>query len=196
MPLSETDIKLNPYKKSLNTDIIKSFELRHSSRDLDYDSVIDTDIISTVLWAGHGINRPDGKRTTPLANGKQCMDLYVISDNAVHLYLAESHSLKYIKSGSFKKKIGKQGHTENSPILIIITSDLSKLPFIYKKEEKIKYSYANSGFIGQNIYLAANSLGLETCYAVYIDFENITEILELDSKTIPLNVMTLAYPKK
>src|SRR5512136_1038844 len=49
---------------------------RQSSRQFSPEP-LPVEVLSNMLWAAFGVNRPDGKRTAPTANNKQAMDIYV-----------------------------------------------------------------------------------------------------------------------
>ncbi|MGZ6237997.1 MAG: nitroreductase family protein, partial [Syntrophales bacterium] len=64
---------------------------RSSSREFNSEALPEN-VLSNMLWAAAGINRPDsGKRTAPTAMNKQEIDVYVATSNGIYLYEAKSH---------------------------------------------------------------------------------------------------------
>ncbi len=56
-------------------------------------------MLSDLLWAAFGINRPDGKRTAPSAFNAQSVDIYLAMKEGVFLYGAKGHFLKPVLDG-------------------------------------------------------------------------------------------------
>ncbi len=77
-----------------------------------------------------------------------------------------------------------------------MTAKLNKFPFYVGKEERVNLAHATAGCIGENIYLAANALGLGTRLVGTINAKVINEGLSLANDEIPLYIMPLGYPKK
>ncbi len=195
--LTTADIKLPEFKKNVNTDLIYALYKRKSIRKFSETKKINLEDLSTVLWAANGINRKkNGGHTAPLAYDKEYMHIYVFSDTSVHLYQPKEHKLKFIKSGEFKGEVAHPGFVEEAQYVLVFIADISELPFYVGWNTKKLTGFANSGCLGQNVYLIANALNLATCYVGYIDADNITEILELNESEIPTNVMPLSYPKE
>ena len=120
--------------------------------------------LSDLLWAGWGINRADQKkRTAPSSRNVQEIDIYVSLPSGLYLYDAESNMLKQINNKDLRKLTGTQPFVAEAALNLIYVADMGKLG---KKEgDEIKdtdllSSYANTGFIAQNIYLYCASANL------------------------------------
>ncbi len=68
---------------------------RKSSREFS-SKPLPIEVLSNLLWAGFGINRPDGKRTAPSARNWQDMDIYVILPEGLYLFGAKANQLKLV----------------------------------------------------------------------------------------------------
>ena len=67
---------------------------RRSQRDFS-EKELPLQVLSHLLWAGFGINRPKaGKRTAPSAMNWQEVDIYVALEKGLYLYDAEAHRLR------------------------------------------------------------------------------------------------------
>ena len=75
--------------------LMQSLKERKTSRSFAKEK-LSPQILSNLLWAAFGINRPDGHRTAPSAMNWQEMDIYVVMEDGVFLYDAASHSLKSV----------------------------------------------------------------------------------------------------
>ena len=56
-------------------------------------------VLSNLLWAAFGINRPDGRRTAPSASNMQEIELYAVMADGVYLYDAKAHALQLHSQG-------------------------------------------------------------------------------------------------
>ena len=56
---------------------------RMSSRQFSPDP-LPVEVLSNLLWAAFGINRPDGKRTAPSAINRQEIDIYVATAKGLY----------------------------------------------------------------------------------------------------------------
>jgi hypothetical protein len=51
-------------------------------------------VLSDLLWAAFGINRPSGDRTTPYWHHVMIIDVYAAMEDGVWLYQPETHTLQ------------------------------------------------------------------------------------------------------
>ena len=84
--------------------------------------------LSDLLWAADGVNRPDGKRTSPAAMGIYCVDIYVVLPEGVYLYDAAKHELKPVAKGDFRKFAGMQDFVFIAPLNLVYVFTLKKSP--------------------------------------------------------------------
>ncbi len=162
-PLSAQDINLPAPDKTGGKPLMRALNERQSIRTFTKDNLTQQQL-SDLLWAGWGINRADEKkRTAPSAKNVQEIDVYVALPEGLYLYVAESHMLKQINNKDLRPLCGTQDFVATAPLNIVYVADLAKLD---KKEgDEIKdsdllTSYANTAFIGQNIYLYCASADL------------------------------------
>jgi nitroreductase len=163
IPLIAQDISLPAPDKTGGKPLMQALNERQTTRSFTTDSLT-LQQLSDLLWAGFGINRPDGKRTAPSAMNWQEIDIFVTMSGGCYVYVAESHSLKFINNKDLRKATGEQSFVADAALNILYVADMSKRG---KKEgEEIKDSdlfmtYSDAAFIAQNIYLycASASLG-------------------------------------
>jgi len=81
---------------------------RHSSREFSTDE-LPLQVLSNLLWAGFGINRPDsGKRTAPSAVNWQNIDIYVAISKGLFLYDAKENMLRPVLAEDIRAATGTQ----------------------------------------------------------------------------------------
>ena len=58
--------------------LMQALNDRKSAREFAPDP-LSQQVLSNLLWAAFGVNRPDGHRTAPSANNRQTIDIYVVT---------------------------------------------------------------------------------------------------------------------
>jgi len=188
------EIKLSSIPETINIDLIKAFKSRKSTRTFSKKEISKKNL-STILWCANGINRKNNRHTAPSAFEKYFINIYVADSTAVYLYKPNEEKLKLLKNENIKSDIVKKKKLAEASHILIITANISKLPFYLKKEQKKELANANAGCITENIYLIANALDLGTIMVGYIDKDKIVEKLNLKKKEIPLYIMPIGYKK-
>jgi SagB-type dehydrogenase family enzyme len=153
-------------------------------------------VLSNLLWAAFGINRPDsGRRTAPSALNWQEIDLYVVLPEGTYLYEAKNHLLKPVSQGDFRAITGRQPFVREAPVNIIYVADFAKTGRA-SDDEKGLYSAADTGVIVQNVYLFCASEGLATGVRAYIDKPALSGALQLRPEQKIILAQSVGYPKK
>ena len=99
---------------------------RKSSREFS-PKPLPVEVLSNLLWAGFGINRPDGQRTAPSARNWQDMDIYVILSDGLYLYDAKANQLKLLLAEDLRGLAGTQPYVKEAPVNLIYVSDYAKM---------------------------------------------------------------------
>lgn len=171
-------IKLPEPQLNIGKPLMEVLKARKSSRDFNSE-MISAQSLSNLLWAAWGINRPDsGKRTAPSARNKQEIDVYVATAEGLFLYEANTHSLQPILSQDIRAGTGTQDYVKNVPVNLVYVADYSRMSE-RDEADKMAWSYADAGFIGQNVYLYCASEGLATVVRALIDREKLAAIMKL-----------------
>jgi nitroreductase len=166
---------------------------RSSSREFSSEALPEN-ILSNMLWAAAGINRPDsGRRTAPTAMNKQEIDVYVATPNGIYLYEAKSHSLKMIAAGDLRGLTGKQDYVREVAVNLIYVADYSRMGSASDKE---LYAAADTGFISENVYLYCASAGLVTVVRAYIDKPALAKAMKLRADQKIILAQSVGYPKR
>lgn len=166
--------------------LMQALSLRHSGRSFDSTKSIPENILSDMLWAACGVNRDDTqKRTAPSSMNYREIEIYIASVDGVFKYTPESHSILKISSNDIRIKTGTQNYVKDASVNLIYAADFSKTKN-GKSEYQIRASYANTGFIAQNVYLYCASANLETVIRASFDEKNLLDELKLNSDTFSI----------
>lgn len=143
------------------------------------DRPLPEQVLSDLIWAAYGINRPDsGKRTAPSAVDKQEIDLYVVMENGAYYYHAQFHRLELIAGKDLRALTGKQEFVKRAAVNFVYVADMKRSAGD-DAEERLVYAGATAGAIGQNVYLFCASAGLSTVIRAYIDRKKLAKALNL-----------------
>ena len=168
---------------------------RGSSRSFSSEK-LPLQVLSNLLWAASGINRPDsGKRTAPSAVNWQELDIYVATAEGLYLYDAKSHRLNPILSEDIRALTGRQPFVREAPVNLVYVADFSRMGR-GTNEEKEFYSAADTGFIAQNVYLFCSSEGLATVVRASIDRPALAKVMKLRPDQKITLAQSVGYPKK
>lgn len=187
-------IKLPAPNLKSGKSLMQSLQLRKSSRDFSTKK-LPMEILSNMLWAADGINRPEsGKRTAPSAVNWQEIDIYVAMADGLYLYNAKEHILKPVIKKDIRELTGKQAFVKEAPVNLIYVADYSRMGR-GNMEEKNFYSAADTGFIAQNVYLYCASEGLATVIRGSINRDILTKAMQLDDNQKIIMSQTVGYPE-
>jgi SagB-type dehydrogenase family enzyme len=168
---------------------------RRSSREFSPEKVPEQ-VLSNLLWAAFGINRPDsGRRTAPSARNSQETDIYVAMAKGLFLYDAKAHQLNLLQKGDIRAMTGSQAYVKEAPINLVYVADYSKTGR-GPDEEKLLYCAADAGFISQNVYLFCASEGLATVVRGLVDRPALAKVMKLRPDQKIILTQSIGYPKK
>jgi SagB-type dehydrogenase family enzyme len=151
--------------------------------------------LSNLLWAAFGVNRSDsGKRTAPSAKNQQEIDIYVATADGLYLYDVPAHTLKQILAADIRAETGLQPYVKEAAVNLVYVADMSRMGDM-KDEDKVFYSAADAGFIGQNVYLYCTSEGLGTVVRGAIDRPALSKVMGLRPDQKVILAQSVGYPK-
>jgi SagB-type dehydrogenase family enzyme len=188
------DIKLPAPRMAGGMPLMQALAARSSSRAFS-DADLPLQLLSDLLWAADGINRPDsGKRTAPSANNVQNIDIYAALKSGLYLYDAKENVLKTVLTEDVRGSTGSQEFVNTVPLDIIYVADFAK--FTRGTEEtKSFYSAAHVGFIAENVYLFCASEGLATVVRGMVDKEALAKVMKLGADQKVMLAQSVGYPK-
>jgi SagB-type dehydrogenase family enzyme len=168
---------------------------RHSTREFKPDK-LPLQVLSNLLWAAFGINRPEtGKRTAPSAMNWQEVDIYVALPEGLYVYDAKAHRLIPILVEDVRGATGGQPFVKGAPLNLVYVADLARTKDA-GAEEKNFYTTIDVGFISQNVYLFCASEGLATVVRGTVDRPALAKLMKLRPEQKIIVAQTVGYPKK
>ncbi len=173
-----TTIKLPTPRKDRGLALMKALNNRKTSRKFKLQQ-LPLQIISDLLWAASGINRPDGKMTAPTASNSQEIEIYLAHEKGLFYYHRKAHSLKPVLEKDVRVETGKQKFTDTAPLVLIYVGNYQKMDRPRKKTEF--YFATDTGFVSQNVYLFCASENLATVVIGWLNKEKLLKTMELDS---------------
>ncbi|MEO8317084.1 MAG: SagB/ThcOx family dehydrogenase [Bradyrhizobium sp.] len=151
-------------------------------------------MLSSLLWATDGVNRPDGGRTTPSAMNAQEIDVYVALPLGAYLYDAAANSLKLVAGSDIRRVTGYQDFVDEAALDLVLVADHSRMKLIPAAQRE-GFAFAAAGAVSQNVYLFAASNGLATVIRAWIDRDAIAKALGLDHDQQVLLSQTVGFPR-
>lgn len=186
-------VKLPAPQPGTGKTLMNVLKERRSSRSFSPRPIPDT-VLSNLLWAACGVNRPGtGYRTAPSAKNLQEIDVYAAMGNGLFLYDARDHVLKPVLSEDIRALTGMQPFVAEAPLNLIYVADLSKMEGV-SPENKALFSATDTGFISQNVYLFCASEGLATVVRGSIDRDSLARKMKLSGHQKIILAQTVGYP--
>src|SRR5450756_1452504 len=95
--------------------LMQALTLRHSTREYA-DRPLPLPVLSDLLWAAFGVNRPSGDRTAPYWRHIMVMDIYVAMADGVWLYEPKAHTLLPHLKDDIRAQTGLQDFVATAPL--------------------------------------------------------------------------------
>jgi SagB-type dehydrogenase family enzyme len=191
------DIALPAPRMEGGMPLMQALKARQSSREFSAKK-LPVQVLSDLLWAAAGINRPDsGKRTVPSARNWQEVEVYVVMEEGAYRYDAKANTLMAVAKGDLRKLAGQQDFVATAPLNLVYVADPAKMEVEggSSEEDLALYLGADSGFISQNVYLFCASEGLATVVRAMVDREALAKALALSGKQRITLAQTVGYPE-
>jgi nitroreductase len=192
----EEIIKLNPPDLNGGISLMQALKKRKSTRAFT-DKNLTLQELSDLLWSADGVNRPDGKRTSPAAMAKYCVDIYAVLPQGVYLYEVARHELKLVAKGDYRKLAGTQDFVYSAPLNLVYVLNMkswegasTKVP----EERRRLWAQFEVGFLVQNVYLYCASEGLGAVVRAGLDQKKLGELINVPAEQLVL-AQTVGYPK-
>ncbi|MGB8226978.1 MAG: SagB/ThcOx family dehydrogenase [Sedimentisphaerales bacterium] len=174
--------------------LMQALKERKTSREFSSEK-LPMQVLSNMLWAADGINRPDGKRTAPTAMNKQEIDVYVALEEGLYLYDAKENKLIGVLAQDLRQATGKQPFVKDAPVNLVFVADYTKMG---NMPDNVKdfYSATDTGYISQNVYLFCASEGLATVVRGAVDKPACSAAMKLRADQKIILAQTVGFPKK
>lgn len=173
--------------------LMQALSERKSQREFDAKE-LPRQVLSNLLWSAYGVNRPDGRRTAPSAMNRQTVEIYVVLREGAYVYDAAHQQLLPVATGDLRAATGTQDFPAQAPLNLVYVTDYAKMG-TSPDSDKALYAGAETGFIGQNVYLFCASEGLATVVRASVDREALARALKLRPEQRIVLAQTVGYPK-
>ena len=171
-------IKLLAPQTESGKPLMQVLKERKSSRAFNSQE-LPLQVLSDLLWAAGGINRPDSAhRTAPSAMNMQEIDIYVAKADGLYLYDPMANMLMPVIPEDIRALTGRQAFVKQAAVNLIYVADLSKMSRLSAGDADF-YAAADTGFISENVYLFCASAGLATVVRGMIDKPALAKAMKL-----------------
>jgi nitroreductase len=155
---------------------------------------VDEQVLSDLLWAAFGINRPDtGGHTAPSWHGSMETDIYIAKSDGVWLFEPKGHTIKRVVEADIRSEIGEQPYVGTAPVVLIFVADITRM-YEGSEDEHRLFAYVDTAYISQNVYLFAASEGLNTVVIGSIKGEAVGRRLNLGKQQRVTLGQPIGYP--
>lgn len=188
--------------------VFLALENRRTIREIG-DKPLSLQVISNLLWAAAGVNRPQGPfgmagRTAGSASNSQEIDIYVLTGKGAYIYDAFQHIMNPVIAEDIRPMAKNKGQIDISPgapLHLVFVADVLRLvntkgfqePGLHDAEVQKSYYFVDTGLIAGNVYLYAASVGLAVWFH-NCDKTALQSKLKLRSEQRVLFGQTIGYP--
>jgi SagB-type dehydrogenase family enzyme len=174
--------------------LMEALNARMSHREFGPER-LSAQVLSNLLWAAFGINRPDGRRTAPSASNRQEIEVYAVMADGVYRYDAKAHALQLVLKEDLRAATGSQPWIATAPLNLVYVADYSKMGERPEETKRVDAG-TDTGFIAQNVYLFCASEGLGTVVRGGVDRAAIEKAMKLRPNQHVVLAQTVGYPPK
>jgi SagB-type dehydrogenase family enzyme len=174
--------------------LMQALSERKSNREFRSEK-LPLQILSNLLWAAYGVNRPDGKRTAPSAMNRQTVEIYVVMMDGAYRYNAGTHGLEVVTREDLRTLAGMQTFAAEAPLNLVYVADFAKMAKS-TESDKLLYTAYETGSIGQNVSLYCASEGLATVVRASVDRASLAKALGLKAEQRITLAQSVGYPKR
>ena len=187
-------IKLPAPKTEGGMPLMQALKERRSGREFSSQK-LPLPVLSNLLWAAWGINRPDGHHTAPSARNAQEIDVYVAMSDGLFLYEPKQHQLQRILAEDIRAATGANDYVKDAALNLVYVADPARAN-LKEPADIAFYSGADTSFLAQNVYLFCASEGLQAVVRGSIDRPALAKLMKLrPDQKITLG-QSVGYPKK
>ena len=136
-------------------------------------------LLSDLLWAAAGVNRPGlGGRTAPSALNAQEVLLYVAMPQGLYRYEPAAHTLQRVAAADVRRVTGYQDFVDTAPLDLIFVADHKRMKLVPAAQREA-FAFAAAGAMAQNVYLFCASAGLATVIRAWFDHRALSQAMGL-----------------
>ena len=174
--------------------LAQALKMRRSTRDFA-PRPLPPLVLSELLWSAYGVNRPaTADRTAPSWRHARETEIFAAMADGTWRYDPNAHRLLPHLAGDLRAQTGVQSYAGIAPLNLIYVSNAEHLSGVPPQEQH-RVAAADTGFIGQNVYLYCASEGLACVFRESMDQQRLARTLGLGETQFITFAQTVGYPK-
>ncbi len=207
-----TPIELPRPRLSAGKSVAEGLRRRRTIREIR-DKNLPLQLLSNLLWAACGVNRPKKKGpfngvgiTAASASNSQEIDVFVALESGIYLFDAVLQRLQPVLSRDLRFMAispGQKNVTMKAPVELLYVVDIDRLvhtsgfqePGLQDPEIQKSYYFVDTGLIAGNVYLFAASQGLAAWFH-NCDRTGLSRELKLRPEQRLLFAQSVGYPSR
>ncbi len=154
---------------------------------------LEPQLLSDLLWAANGVNRPSGDRTAPYRRHIVVTDIYAAMADGVWFYEPKTHALLPHARDDIRAQTGSQDFVGGAPLDLVYAAHGERMTDVGPEERRL-FASADACFIGRNLYLFCASEGLGTVRGS-VDQLKLAATLNLPNGQFVTFAQTVGYPR-
>jgi nitroreductase len=191
--LAEEARSLPEPRKYLGRPLMQALQARRSIREYS-TRPLPAQVLSDLLWAAYGINRPSGDRTAPYWRHIMVIDVYAAMADGVWLYEPKAHALRRHLPVDLRAQTGLQDFVAGAPLNLVYVVHGERMTDVSPEDRRL-YGSVDAAFAGQNVYLYCASEGLATVFRGAIDYARLARAMQLGEGQFVAFAQTVGYPR-
>jgi Nitroreductase family len=185
-------ITMPPPREEGGEPLLRALKLRRSTREYS-DRKLPPQVLSDLLWAAFGINRPNGDRTAPYWRHVMVIDVYASMEDGVWLYEPKTHTLQPHLSDDIRATTGLQDFVGGAPLNLVYVAHGERMMNVSPEDRRLCGS-VDTGFIGQNAYLFCAE-GLGSVFRGAVDYARLARLMRLPEQQFVTFAQTVGYAR-
>jgi nitroreductase len=185
--------QLPPPDKEGGRPLMQALNLRRSTREFSSRKLPDQ-VLSDLLWAAYGINRPSGDYTAPSWRHIIVTDVYAVMEDGAWLYDPKRHALIPHLAADIRALTGRQDFPATAPLNLVYVANGDRMKDLAAEERRL-FCSVDAAFSGQNVYLYCASMGLGTVFRGAVDYPRLEKAMRLAEGQFVTFAQTVGYPK-
>ncbi len=202
-----------PEPEPLTMGLTEVLSKRQSHRTFSDEPLSDQDL-STLLWAADGINRSNGRRTTPSALDWREIDIYILKANGIWRWVPEKHGLIFCELSDVRAEtFFASPHLSIAPVHLIYVANRPRTDtFLSRLGERVMEKLQHDtwtpakmdeirtrsmiidvGVKIQAVYMAAAAMNLACLARTGFDRDRVERVLRLQKGESVIAAQTLGY---
>lgn len=173
--------------------LIDALKLRRSTRAYS-ERGLEPQVLSDLLWAADGVNRPSGDRTAPYWRHIMVLDIYAAMADGVWLYEPKAHALILHMKDDLRAETGTQDFVSGAPLELVYVAHGERMTDVSPEEQRL-FASADTCFIGQNVYPFCASEGLASVFRGSANQAKLGTALNLPDGQFVTFAQTVGYPR-